>query len=360
MSETIAKHTICALKNLTINTSKTAHVFSEPSKANIVNMNADGNAQNGAAAGAGAGAGLLGDILHQFQQVHDRRTKKKTANQPASNTDGNNAAEPTPSTSAATADEAPQPTMAEVLRRRNMVMVYQTHYTKQPLTGNNLAYVRRTMKQLLLARILFADADNQGDPGANVDEDMADLPPVGINWTTGNLDPDTRGLALIPDDQASRTWIQSHVLTLTNEGTQFRAWALDENPAEYCYEMYLSEDYNCMEQDQVFTLLHRLNPGIPTDDYSVEQVTDMADKRDYNKGRLFRLKTGAVFHEYCKSRSFNLKYAGDMIQCIEAEEKQRQANKKKAAAAATASRNQGNGRPPTSGGYGAGFKKPRN
>jgi hypothetical protein len=243
--------------------------------------------------------------------------------------------------------------MADMLRRRNRILIYQTQYSKQPLSGANYAYVRRTMKMLLLAQHELADqALLNEDPS---EEELLAVP-FGVNWTTGQLDPDTRGLILIPDDQESKNWIKNKVLTLQHEGCQFRAWDLDEQPAEYCYELYLSDDYNCMDDDKALALLHKLNPQLPATDYNVDSVTDMTDKREFNKGRLFKLKAGAAFHQYLTSKNFTLKYAGDLVSCIEAGEKQRQADRKKAAAAASRP-NQGQGKPGSGNGYG---KKPRN
>jgi hypothetical protein len=110
-----------------------------------------------------------------------------------------------------------------------------------------------------------------------------------------------------------------------------------------------------MEQDRAMALLLKLNPDLPADDYTVDSVTDMADKRDMNKGRLFCLKVGAAFHEICKNKNYQLKYVGDMVSCIEVEEKQRQANKKKAANA----QKQASFKPSGSGNGGYN-KKPRN
>jgi hypothetical protein len=195
----------------------------------------------------------------------------------------------------------------------------------------------------------------RGDDDPMNNEANENAAPHGINWVTGIMDSDIRGLALIPDDTISRNWIQAKILTLNHEGTTFRAWGVDETPMEYCYELYLSDDYNCLEQEEALNLLFSLNPGLPVDDYAVDSVTDMSDKRDMNKGRLFKLKVGAGFHAYCKARNYSLKYAGDMVSCLEVEEKQRQAIKKKTANAQTSRQGQGKN---AASSYGV--KKPRN
>jgi hypothetical protein len=317
----------------------------------MANANANNNRMDvDANAGRNGGDGLVQDILEQFQLTHDRRSKKKPErpSQPAT-------AENQEAAASGAANPAPPQSMADMLKRRNTVVIFQTQYTKQPLTAANYAFVKRTMKMLLLAQNTIQEAEEERHLlGENGQEGQVNqVQPTCVNWVTGILDSDVRGLALIPDDQTSKNWIQTKVLTLEHDGTKFRAWGIDETPAEYCYELYLSDDYNCMDDDQAINLLFRFNPGLPVDDYTIDSVTDMADKREVNKGRLFSLKVGASFHDYCKNKNYALKYAGDMVSCIEVEEKTRQNNKKKAA---NAQNRQGASKPTGAGGYN---KKPR-
>jgi hypothetical protein len=112
-----------------------------------------------------------------------------------------------------------------------------------------------------------------------------------------------------------------------------------------------------MDDEQAIRLLHKMNPQLPRE-YSIDAVEDMSDKRDFNKGRLWKLKASAPFHEYCKAKGYTLKYAGDMVSCVEVGEKQRQADKKKAStAAAVAAARAGKSTSGNASGYG---KKPRN
>jgi hypothetical protein len=225
-------------------------------------------------------------------------------------------AEPAPSTSATSADSmevdgacANLPTtFAAIVQRHDVdptkvLTVFQTTYTKQPLTMPNYLWLRKTLRELI-------SATNLSDTSITV---MCPILP---------RDAATGGMPIVPQDEASRDWIIHALQAVTNGDTEFKAWRVGEEPAKEALNFYICDDHDALDDAEVLTLLHKLNADMPRD-YDLESVTFQLDKYGHKRGRLFQIKAGDYIYAYCKARNFLLHFSGEKIECITATEKNR-------------------------------------
>jgi hypothetical protein len=223
--------------------------------------------------------------------------------------------EPTASTSTATdsmevdgACANPPTTFAAVVQRHDVdptkvLTVFQTTYTKQPLTMPNFLWLRKTLRELI-------SATNLSDTSITVK-----CPILPRDTLTG-------GMPIVPQDEASRDWMMRALQSITNGNTEFKAWRVGEEPAKEALNFYICDDHDALDDEEVMTLLHKLNADMPRD-YDLESVTAQLDKYGHRRGRLFQIKAGDYVYAYCKTRNFMLHFSGEKIECITATEKNR-------------------------------------
>jgi hypothetical protein len=127
-------------------------------------------------------------------------------------------------------------------------------------------------------------------------------------------------MPLLPQDTQSRDWIIRAIQAITYGEIEFKAWRVGEEPAKEAMNFYICDDHDALDDDEVLTLLHKLNNDMPRD-YDLESVTYQLDKYGQKRGRLFQIKAGDYIYAYCKQRNFMLHFSGEQIECITATEK---------------------------------------
>jgi hypothetical protein len=199
-------------------------------------------------------------------------------------------------------------TFAAIVQRNDIdptkvLTVFQTTYTKQPIPVSTYLWLRKTLRELMSATNL-------------ADSSLTIICPILPR------DSNTGGMPLVPQDEESRNWVTRALQAITHGDTEFKAWRVGEEPAKEALNFYIGDDHDALDDDEVMTLLHKLNADLPQD-YELESVSLQLDKYGQRRGRLFQIKAGDYVYAYCKQRNFLLNFSGEKIECITAIEKNR-------------------------------------
>jgi hypothetical protein len=250
----------------------------------------------------------LEDLLAKFENTHKKQKKAKAQATDQSKQDTTTK----PSTSYASATAAST-------RQKMQLTIFQTTKSQQPLTYANYLEVKRILTVKRSAEVITLL--NKGI--------MPDDPNNEINFDPLPLDSDSRGFPLVVNNKDSLEWIMKQVATINIEGVVFRAWKPDEKPQVYELQLYLNESHNALEEPHIHTLLKHYNPGLPVDDYQIDDIIEQSDRLGHDKGRIVMITAGGVFHDFCQARGFKLHFIGGSAPCQTPEEKARLANIKK-------------------------------
>jgi hypothetical protein len=192
--------------------------------------------------------------------------------------------------------------------------IYQTDHSHQPVHYQNYLEIKRLLSEYRAAEVI-----------SDVKKGVV---PKKINFTVLPLDPETRGMPMTVKNKLSYEWVVNILTTIVIDEVIFKAWLPNEKPKSFEFQLYLSEAHNNLEVEHIMIILKTYNEGLPADWKFAEEV-EQTDRQGHDKGRIFNLTAGTLFHEYCKLKGFRLEFIGGWAPCQTPEEKVRLANIKK-------------------------------